>query len=438
MPATTTRIRRLSVYDDSYCAGVLGTVIAKPQGVDAVSSRTGSVNPSYKQKIRDNLEATTALSAYAQTSRFLQRPGRLTCKALPAYGGVITYDTAMGMYQGNGYNLAMPLSTLTSISQSMKDSAKADCIAAATRKIKAIQSPFDTQVFAAELKDVKMLLTGPLSSSIKLLTGTMSSLQAVKKNGGVRSLDRLTTKDIANLHLELQFGIIPLISDMKRIVEVLSRKSEDRLVESIHAYGRADKTVIDQFYAKNSRYNGCQFDFRQTAVASAEYFIRSGLAAAYQERAHGITALSDDLIDLLSVPVTLWEVTPYSFLIDYFVNIGDIIDSSTRADSYVSWTSQTSVETYEERSMSTYVGFSANVYESVQLVGSPVKEVTSKVRRVTRSGGSIGIPPLVVTLPGSATRYANIAALLYSKIPNVSLPRIKKPRITLGNQPYTE
>lgn len=423
MPATSTRTTRHSVFDDSYATDAFGTAVVRPKAVQLLAVRTGEVLPKYKQRIKDQLEATTAMTAYTQSARFVSTSS-LSLKAKPSFGGRSIKDTSFGMYDGNGYSLAIPVTIFSSMPSSTLDRAKAEAIAVATRKIKEIQSPFDTQVFAAELHDVKGLLTGPLSKYSKLLTGLYAQTLKMTKNGRlVRGERRMSVTDIAEIHLELQFGVIPLIRDISDIMKVLDEKASSHLVERVKAFGKADYIHYDQWYPNNERIVGRRYDFFTRATYTAEYFIRSGIAAFYQERAHGFGALSSQLLDIINIPVTLWETTPYSFLLDYFVNVGDVLASTTRADSMVSWTSQTAVQTYEIHSRTTFSGYSSTFFESCTVDGAPFKEVKSKVRKVTRTGGSIGIPPLTVTLPGSMTRYANIAALLFSKLDKRAIDR---------------
>lgn len=404
MPSSSTRTTFHSIYDDSEARGPLGTFITRPQGVQLKASRTGLVNKDYKKQIRDLQEATTAMTAYTQSAKVTQRAS-LTCVLQPAYGGGVQKDTAFGIYEGNPSTFALPVSMFDTVPASVANRAKAEAIAAVNSKIRKINSPFNTQVFAAELHEVKQLLTGPLSKYTRLLTG----LNALVKKG-------ISKKDIPNLHLELQFGVVPLIMDIKDIMGVLNDKIGQKPVEVVKAFGKSSSVIYDSDIT-TTVYQSRKFHRRHRQLYTAEYFIRAGIAAEYQERAHGISALSDQLLDILQIPVTLWEITPYSFLIDYFVNVGDIIESTTTASSMVSWTSQTLIQTIESEIYSEFVPSAPDVfYSSITVDSSPFKQVNLKLRKVTRQGGSVGIPPMTVTLPGSAVRYANIAALLFSKL----------------------
>lgn len=54
-------------------------------------------------------------------------------------------------------------------------------------------------------------------------------------------------------------------------------------------------------------------------------------------------------LDLSSFAPTVWEVIPYSFVADYFTNIGDMIDAASFPRSTLSWVAKTIVLTKERK-----------------------------------------------------------------------------------------
>jgi hypothetical protein len=113
---------------------------------------------------------------------------------------------------------------------------------------------------------------------------------------------------------------------------------------------------------------------------------------------------------------TAWEVLPWSFLADYFANIGDMLSASVTDTSNVAWVSKSDIRTTELTMTSTFgsaTTFPPTLKKSINIVRPGNMVLTHK--SVTRSA-NVGVPTpsLYFTYPGSNGRLANIAALLAS------------------------
>lgn len=415
--ASFTRETNCSFYDESYSETV-GGVFIRPHSVQLKASRTGEAIPRFKQLIKDKQPATSPLTAYTQSCKVTKR-GSYQVKRKPAYGGSAFTDTYFGLgttMSGNNFapgNMVISpdyVKTYVSSSFNWVKSAQADALRNATNKIGAIQNPANLQVFLAESREIKGLLEGPLAKYFKLVFAALLSRKQLLSQAKIQS------KDLSSLWLELQFGVIPLIRDISDITKLFTEKADQQLVNRVHAYGVSNNVISDTL-GNNSIHQGLVLNNHVVTVGTAEYFIHCGIAAAHQTKAYGLDALTNQLLDVMQLPATAWELIPWSFLIDYFVNIGDIINSTVTARSSVSYTSQTFVQTVSSIGQCSIRSFnsSGSWIESVTPI-QPVKEYVSKCRVVTRTGGQLGIPPLVVTLPGSNKRYANIAALAYQSL----------------------
>lgn len=409
-----TKISTRGVFDNSYSPYSGGP---KPKAVTLTRSRTGEILPKYKDEISKLRSATTLLSAYEQTCS-ITKSGALSVQLAQGHplGQISFTDTWMGMahnFNGHQFSIATSLAD-TFVKQDAVNRALAQARTIASSKVRSIQQPFNTQVFVAELREVRQLFRGPLLSYLaKLQASPLSSVSKVK---GARNSpkDRLSSKDIANEWLGLQFGLVPLIRDISDIAKLFNEKAMSSATTRIHAYGRGDSILLDDLTF--GTIPGIKLNVRLIRQGYAECFITSGIAKQYQEKLSGISALSNQALDILNLPVTAWELLPWSFLMDYFVNVGDIINATTTASSLVSYVSETVVKTVEYHGQSSYQGIDRpDLIQSVKVL-EPVKEYNAKLRVVNRVGGSLGIPPLTITLPGSNIRFANMAALLLSNL----------------------
>lgn len=127
---------------------------------------------------------------------------------------------------------------------------------------------------------------------------------------------------------------------------------------------------------------------------------------------------------------TIWELVPYSFAVDYFSNIGDMIEAATLATSKVAWTIKTVRKTFNsefifkpEPEWRYPVGFGSYpstppyVYTyTVSHVASlpPVSRYYRKTVQRDPYNGSL-VPDLAFSMPAfGSTKWLNLASLFQS------------------------
>jgi len=402
--ATNTKRLVKSIYDESSASTGLNITV-RPTAVELVGVRTGEINPRYKDQIGKLLNATTPLTAYEQTVKIVSR-GQVDVVFRPSQGGGSFSSTEFGI--GSRAKVWAIPNGAYPIDSSVRNQSIAEARSRAASKINALQSPFNTQVFAAELGETFKLLQGPYVKTGKRIGSLLLSLNNARKRG-----QKLKADDISSAWLEMRFGIMPLLSDIKDISKLINEKLDDRKVTQLRSYGEASKVLYYGNSVSNGNTPGLLFKITDNYVQKYQTFITCGLALEYQDRVNGLSALTDQLLDVTQLPVTAWELIPFSFLVDYFVNVGDIIQSSCTARNAVSYVSESLVVTTHREFISDFwKNDRPDLIASANPV-SPTRHVISTLRNVTRSGGSLGIPPLTFTLPGSNIRYANIAALIH-------------------------
>jgi hypothetical protein len=117
---------------------------------------------------------------------------------------------------------------------------------------------------------------------------------------------------------------------------------------------------------------------------------------------------------------TAWELIPYSFLVDYFTNIGDVIDGYLARTTKMAWLAKTvrkesraiSIDHHAFKSEAEAWPNSDNSTISVSFSARPSVLVRSAV---DRNVSSMPTPEFRFELPGRTKQLLNISALAVSR-----------------------
>lgn len=357
--------------------------------VSGYEYRDGNEMPMHAQVIQDGGNATTGLVAYRTGVREFQ-PGMTTYNRNGfgyAYQGSSTW---------HGYNPAIP--NVSSFPNSLNDDAVARATSLMYQKLASLHSPFQGQVFLGELKETIEFLHDPFRKSVDLLKALVSK----------RNRFRKVKAAAADSWLEFRFGILPLIHDVQDILKLADDKSQKDAVKAFRVYAKAEQSSSSFNYDIGDYLT--RYDIEVESYFKSECIIRCGVGFKHESVPGSFSSrLQASIDDISMIPVTAWELVPYSFLVDYFVNVGDIIQSASVGQSAVSFTSNSLIRTCELRYQSTNC---RRVQNDMTITSFTPKKVSTFRRDVTRTNTLAAIPPLVFSLPGSKIRYANIAALL--------------------------
>lgn len=132
--------------------------------------------------------------------------------------------------------------------------------------------------------------------------------------GDARGARRLRGKDIADTWIAIQYGIIPLMGDVYDIVNLSHRRITSLQpvtfrASSKHARNGPSDQSAAFFQSKNYGFRAC--------VAVAKYMIR-----AFPNN----KLASPAALGLTNPLVPLWEITPWSFVIDWFLPVGRYLE----------------------------------------------------------------------------------------------------------------
>jgi hypothetical protein len=378
-----------------------------------IRTRSGSSLPNWRQRIADHQSATTALSAVWQSLSIKRGFIRLRCKKAVIPGTLPLHREIWGDIAGLSISLAP-----THVPFASKAEARAS--AKFYSQVKEAQQKMSGPTFLGELRETMRMLRRPAEGLWKGVERYAQDLEKANRLNRRRYFKkdqpryiRNLTQTAGELWLERAFGWLPLMHDIEDAKKAHNSLFEKERIVRLNAGGMDMK---DLTYPSSS--NGFSFGmfYNYQQVDFTTHTVRYRGAA----RAQAATTAQDRLARFGFTPSefipTAWELLPWSFLVDYFANIGDILSASTTDTSSVIWVSR-SETLYTQRELKCYWDMSRissgyDNYVITLLEGQPGSAIWSH-KTVTRGGSGIpNIPSLYLTVPSNPWRLANVAALL--------------------------
>lgn len=305
------------------------------------------------------------------------------------------------------------------------------------RKIESEQSHLAGASTLAEGVDVLRQFGKPFNALVDLTNRRLNRL-ALESRGlkGTIAFRRVKWAQIvASTYLEYAFGLAPLIEDTRKTAEAYARwqlEAEKGLSQlRSKAVGRGESetasSTVTNMRAGSS--NTLEFAVHTRTVTKEKVQYVCGLKAT------PIADLgsNDRLIQLLGfeprkwVPA-IWEVVPWSFLIDYCTNVQNILEAASANVSGVTWISRTVTKQTTREVEATFKkafayqqlsGYNAAWDQNVTGThGGRYKRVRTTMARTVPA--ALGVPPLVVDFNLNTKQLTNIFALLVSRKPSSS------------------
>lgn len=383
--------------------GPVDTTTTAPFSVPQVSRvvRAGTVNPNYRKLLKT---ASLPPNTFAYSERTwvpLTGSRKLTIHNL-SYDDIRTYTGCLSSTQFAGYSSAAPSALVIS-------NLKNQSLTKALLKVKN-QDVNLAEVWGERHETLKMIATnvdriGKTYASLKHgdFRGAAAALGVEAKSLVFSSQWRKNqSKAIANGWLELQYGWKPLISDAYGAVEALHKSlvptNKNQLIR-VSAVSR----LSDSSSKVTALSNGTQtwnsgFDVQ---VKTCLYFRQQSTTL------HTLSALG-----ITNPLYVAWELTKFSFVVDWFVHIGNFLSSIDAAFGYTYlWgcytTGQRIYNRYE------IVRHGANVYATNEWdEESTESDEMFMVNRIGLTGNFTPLPLPTFSDPSSLQHLLNSIALL--------------------------
>lgn len=385
---STSRIHSVQHYTTTFANGLPPSSGETPTSVLTSRSFSGDVVPGWRSKIRLKQNATSIANGFRHdTSGFPEGSGEFV------HNDGTRYSTS-----GTLHRTPPRASQLSFSYGSVNTAARLKFI----NKYREARTRFQSGVFLGELRETLQMIKRPASafrSGLDYYYGNVKERLRRKSN-------RKNIQDtVAGTYLEHAYGWNPLCRDidegMKALAALpLSNYEEIRgfAMEQLPTdLAQRDDQLISSVWVKTN--------FQISGSVSARYI---GVVGA--KRAPP-TAWEKWGFTPSEILPTIWELIPYSFLVDYFTNIGDVISAASFGNVELSWGCQT---LRGERAV--YSGGSTVYSRSASVKGSgsggSYSDRFTSFSRTHVSNLEAGVSDFRFELPGfGSKKWLNIGAL---------------------------
>jgi hypothetical protein len=176
--------------------------------------------------------------------------------------------------------------------------------------------------FLAEFRETVEMFAHPLSSFYRQTWHFADKVRGIKRY----ALDKPKYKKaLADLWLGYKFGVLPTISDLNDATEAITRLQYGLRHDTIKLRGKG--SISEMEISSGIVLSGASANlWRSSWDQKADYHVfYQGAVIAGPE--NGATILREFGVGVFDVLPAVWEAIPFSWLIDYFTNVSEVLDS---------------------------------------------------------------------------------------------------------------
>lgn len=189
--------------------------------------------------------------------------------------------------------------------------------------VSSISNAAVTQAYAnIDVSEMQALATAAesrksMDSMLAILLRLRKVVRAFRRLDYRALRNELSAKELANRYMELRYAIRPLIYDAQGIARAVNKKRE-HIRRTFTGYSEGSGEASDVVTLPLAWAAQADWDRKTTVTASA----RAGVLCSVN-----VDAISVFGVD--QVVETMWELVPLSFIVDWFVSVGDSIAALT-------------------------------------------------------------------------------------------------------------
>jgi len=321
-----------------------------------------------------------------------------------------------------GFSLSL---SVTSNNPSSIDDTKANNAALRkfVSKLDSVNTAFQGGVFLGELAETLHGIKHPAQGLRKLIDRYYYSAIKLRSSRlrGVRFLNqkkrslREFGNNLSEMWLEHAFHWKPLMNDIDAGARALAEIGTRQCIVSRHISAVGEASANGEDTAAQHVNGGLRWIDHAVTFDHSIVVYRGAVRVNARDNALMAPRLLG--FNPASFVPTAWELLPYSFLIDYFTNVGDILSGWSHSISECSWANRTSIKEYiVRRSVTSKAGLWSGDANHKSFSLSPAKVEIAK-RTVSRSSylGSL-TPRFEFEIPGlGSKKWLNIAALVVGR-----------------------
>jgi hypothetical protein len=309
-------------------------------------------------------------------------------------------------YECSGNLLLIPSDPGSSPSHSVT-SARNEAIIGFLKKAQAVDTKLKGLVFLGELPETLRMIISPAKALRKGINGYLDAISV----GYPRTPKFRRKKYLRDSWLEYSYGWAPLMSDIADGMRALENKQRLReAFEPVSFTGRSEARV--NFQQRSGTWGPLAWDYDTFTKEtwSVRYFgiahSRCPAPVYFQARNYGLR--------LNEFVPTLWELIPYSFLVDYFTNIGDVLTAwSYRHHEcrFVNSTERSTIECYALNGRLRPLVYDPNPRYHYYQTGSLAPCSITRTNVWRQPDVILGTPSFEFRIPGFGTKWINLLAL---------------------------
>jgi hypothetical protein len=282
--------------------------------------------PDGNQSIRSGVNQYKPYQKPLDASLFLRKAYNV------GYGSIVVQNNNSTLHTLTNFQLD-PLPSMTGIESSpflvdlqpIKDRVK-------SRLLQKSRSIFNSGVFLGELKESVNMITNrttKLASEHNELTKVLSSRSKVRALGKVNL--RKLANEVSDWWLEYHFGIKPFLSDIDSAAQAIASVTEKYRDERVFAKETFTASLGDT--AEKRPLNTLYVDFFQQYDQCTEKTVYK-TGATYRKQANNLVpeVLKTFGITTQDIVPTIYELFPYSWLLDYVSNAQDLVTAISTQD----------------------------------------------------------------------------------------------------------
>lgn len=223
--------------------------------------------------------------------------------------------------------------------------------------------PIDIGVALGEYKETSALFANSATKAVELYNAARKHdfRTALRVIRGYAKRPTRVARDAADAWLGLTYGVKPLVSDLEAAYTTLASRSAFTNIDHVsatvliddHDYWEYTQNILDAWrYGRFSPYSN-YYRFRLSSVGKARcqfnYEVKSPIVATLDKLG-------------LTNPFSLgWELIPFSFVVDWFIPIGEALQSAILPSGF----------RFVDGSVSTHCSTVINAYKDINRTANP-------------------------------------------------------------------
>jgi hypothetical protein len=268
-------------------------------------------------------------------------------------------------------------------------------------------------VIVGELRETLSMIRNPARGLRRLVTDWHDIARSIRATRRIGSLARhisQVTEHLADAWLETVFGWKPLLADIDSSCKALAEYTVGSTLDTRRITAKAETRVSGSDTSSIQLSGNAIWQETFRTIGTVQVVYRGAVRLEVRDPKTMDPALFGFSPEQF-LP-TAWELIPYSFLIDYFVNINDIINGWSSLMVNLKWCNRTVRKTYETTKIaSSSKQLSSNLQSCV-----PAKVIGTNTYVTRAKYNGTTVPDLDFRMPGSdSLRWLNIAALVASR-----------------------